>query len=151
MAIKVDKKFAIDLVQEAQKKIQGIVEQGNKKVLKQPVTPIGEPKVVREKQAPLKDNVKGTEDLDIKIKVSNEDAQKSIDDYVKLKSTGATKTVLDDFNIDKFNDKGDFLLFIDQISKKYFKQFENTKGGVRTKKRNARACRFIRSGPAKVY
>ena len=67
MAIKVDKKFAIDLVQEAQKKIQGIVEQGNKKVLKQPVTPIGEPKVVREKQAPLKDNVKGTEDLDIKI------------------------------------------------------------------------------------
>ena len=120
MAIKVDKKFAIDLVQEAQKKIQGIVEQGNKKVLKQPVTPIGEPKVVREKQAPLKDNVKGTEDLDIKIKVSNEDAQKSIDDYVKLKSTGATKTVLDDFNIDKFNDKGDFLLFIDQISKKYF-------------------------------
>jgi hypothetical protein len=134
MAIKVDKKFAIDLVQEAQKKIQGIVEQGNKKVLKQPVTPIGEPKVVREKQAPLKDNVKGTEDLDIKIKVSNEDAQKSIDDYVKLKSTGATKTVLDDFNIDKFNDKGDFLLFIDQISKKYFKQFENTKGGVRTKK-----------------
>jgi len=120
MAIKVDKKFAIDLVQEAQKKIQGIVEQGNKKVLKQPVTPIGEPKVVREKQAPLKDNVKGTEDLDIKIKVSNEDAQKSIDDYVKLKSTGATKTVLDDFNIDKFNDKGDFLLFIDQISKFLF-------------------------------
>lgn len=134
MAITVDKKFAIDLVQEAQKKIQGIVEQGNKKVLKQPVTPIGQPKVIKEKQDPLKDNVKGTEDLDIKIKVSDEDAQKSIDDFVKLKSTGATKTVLNDFNIDKFNDKGDFLLFIDQISKKYFKQFENTKGGVRSKK-----------------
>jgi len=134
MAIKIDKKFAVDLVQQAQKKVQGIVEQGNKKVQRQPITPIGEPKVVKEKQAPLKDNVKSVDDLDIKIKVSNEDAQKSIDEYVKLKSTGATKAVLDDFNIDKFNDKDDFLLFIDQISKKYFKQFENTKGGVRTKK-----------------
>jgi hypothetical protein len=131
---KITKEFTIGLLEEAQKKIKTIAEQGNKKVLKQPVTPIGQPKVIKDKQVPLTDNVKATDDLDIKIKVSNEDAQKSIDEIYKLKSTGATKTVLDDFNIDKFNDKGDFLLFIDQISKKYFKQFENTKGGVRTKK-----------------
>lgn len=131
---KITKEFTIGLLEQAQKKIKTIAEQGNKKVLKQPITPIGEPKVVKEKQIPLKDNVKGTDDLDIKIKVSNEDAKKSIDEIYKLKSTGASTTVLNDFNIDKFNEKGDFLLFIDQISKKYFKQFENTKGGVRTKK-----------------
>lgn len=132
--ITITKKFATDLVQEAQTKIQGIRDKGNNKVLKQPVTPIGEPKVIKEKQAPLRDNVKGTDDLDTKIKLSDTEARKSIDEIYELKSKGASQTVLTDFNIDKFNDKGDFLLFIDQISKKYFKQFEATKGGVRTKK-----------------
>jgi len=126
--------FVKEVVEQAAIKAKEIAERGNKKVLKQPKTFIAEPKVIKEKQGTLQSNVKQADDLDYKIKVSDDDAQKSLDEIFKLKSQGATKNVLDDFNIEKINDRGDFLLYIDQISKKYFKQFENTKGGVRSKK-----------------
>ena len=134
MAIKITKQFTTQLLEQAQTKLKTIAEKGNQKVPRQPVTFPDAPKVSKEKQPGLVNNVKPVDDLDSKIKLSNADAKKSIDEIYKLKSTGATKTVLDDFNIDKFNDEGDYLLFIDQISKKYFKQFEASKGGVRTKK-----------------
>jgi len=149
--------FAKEVVEQAIVKLGELKKAGDKKVVKEPrkTTPgflqrDPEPKFLQREQETIANiGKKQTDDLDYKIKISNAQAGKTLDEIYKLKSQGATKNVLDDFNIDKISDRGDFLLYIDQISKKYFKQFEKTTGGVRSKKELLEVADILQQDPDK--
>lgn len=130
----INKPLAKELLANSQEIINKIKTEGEKKVVrKQPTFPVNPIETgTEQKTKNITVNVQNIEDA--RIKVSDADAKKFIDRIYEIKNNGVKQTILKDFNINNIETKDDVLKIIDEISKKYSKEFDTRKGGVQTQK-----------------
>ena len=128
---KIYKEFAVKLFEEAQPIIKSGKTKEAIKLLDKKKTPVQVGPIKKEVTEGAETVTKITK-KDIKVKKPEVSVDQADEALFLYKGTVITPKILDDFNIHKFSSKGDFIKFIDIISKQSRSAFEKQKRGVQT-------------------